>query len=138
MVGREERARAQHTLGEEHLHGVARDGEVGRDARDVRALREEHGADGVRDVPRGAIKAREDGGVEAGQLTINDAQVSDVGVRLRGKVGSFRTLDGKPKLRSVPLKHQLSCLGGKFKLVWAVGEVWVALGRVALGLFVQL
>ena len=32
------------------------------------------------------------------QVVIDDMQVPDVGVRLRGKVGSFRTLDGKPKL----------------------------------------
>lgn len=32
-------------------------------------------------------------------VTVDGLQVDDVGVRLRGKIGSFRELDGKPKLR---------------------------------------
>ena len=34
-----------------------------------------------------------------GSVTIDGAQLEEVGVRLRGKIGSFRTLDGKPKLK---------------------------------------
>lgn len=32
-------------------------------------------------------------------VTIDGTRLEDVGVRLRGKIGSFRTLDGKPKLK---------------------------------------
>lgn len=32
-------------------------------------------------------------------VTIDGERLEDVGVRLRGKIGSFRTLDGKPKLK---------------------------------------
>ncbi len=34
-----------------------------------------------------------------GAVTIGDRRLSPVGVRLRGKYGSFRTLDGKPKFK---------------------------------------
>ena len=34
-----------------------------------------------------------------GDATIDGAELAEVGVRLRGKIGSFRTLDGKPKLK---------------------------------------
>ena len=34
-----------------------------------------------------------------GDAIIDGATLSDVGVRLRGKIGSFRTLDGKPKVK---------------------------------------
>jgi len=35
----------------------------------------------------------------AGNFTIDGERIDEVGVRLRGKVGSFRTLGGKPKLK---------------------------------------
>jgi len=34
-----------------------------------------------------------------GQVEVDEQPMPDVGVRLRGKIGSFRTLDGKPKFR---------------------------------------
>ncbi len=34
-----------------------------------------------------------------GEVAINDEVLPDIGVRLRGKIGSFRSLDGKPKFK---------------------------------------